>query len=404
MIIRLFKRSVAAAAALTLLFSAELPKISAAGNVENIRISTSSESTGSQIFSDFEEAAVYMRPLLKNRTKNISVALPMSLYNGDLNDFMCQLFACVLAETGAPDEGDYLRYGIHAYNCTVSFNARNITCNMSFEYFTTAEQEREVDQKIGQIMTSLDLNGLTDYEKMCRIYEYVINCAEYEYDPVYYPERHSAYGALFNGKSVCQGFSQLFYRLCMTAGIPCRIISSENHAWNIAKIYGNYYLLDPTWDEYLTSIDRCKFFLKGTEDFDEYTTSVGVTGESHQPTNKESALIPGYLSDEFQKRYPISATAYEPANAVLPTYLLGDVDNDGIVTGSDATLVLMAYTQLSSGKDHGFNDTQFSAADVDKDGIITGSDATMILSYYTYISSGKTLPMEDYLADLPTLR
>lgn len=402
MMIRLFKRSVAAAAALTMLFSAELPKISAAGNVENIKISTSSESTGSQIFSDFEEAAVYMRPLLKNRTKNISVALPMSLYNGDLNDFMRQLFACVLAETGSPDEGDYLRYGIHGYSCSVNFYGRNITCELSFDYFTTAEQERAVDQKIGQIMTSLDLNGLTDYEKMCRIYEYVINCAEYEYDPVYYPERHSAYGALFNGRSVCQGFSQLFYRLCMTAGIPCRIISSEDHAWNIAKVDGNYYLLDSTWDEYRTSIDQCNYFLKGTEDFDDHTISSKLS--SHQPISDTSELRPNYLSEEFNLRYPVSAAAYEPANVVLPTYLLGDVDNDGMVTGSDATIVLMAYTRLSSGESHGFDDDQFSAADVDKDGVITGSDATMILSYYTYISSGKTLPMEDYLADLPTLR
>ena len=68
----------------------------------------------------------------------------------------------------------------------------------------------------------------------------------------------------------------------------------------------------------------------------------------------------------------------------------GDVTMDGIITGSDATWALQAYTLLSSGKDHGLTDIQFKAADVTGDGIITGSDATIILNYYTYLSSVKT--------------
>ena len=60
---------------------------------------------------------------------------------------------------------------------------------------------------------------------------------------------------------------------------------------------------------------------------------------------------------------------------------------DGIITGSDATWALQAYTLLSSDKDHGLTEAQFKAADVTGDGIITGSDATIILNYYTYLSS-----------------
>ena len=69
--------------------------------------------------------------------------------------------------------------------------------------------------------------------------------------------------------------------------------------------------------------------------------------------------------------------------------LMGDVDGDGIITGSDATLVLRHYTQISSGSEGNLSGKALEAADYDGDGIITGSDATLILVLYTQISSGK---------------
>lgn len=70
--------------------------------------------------------------------------------------------------------------------------------------------------------------------------------------------------------------------------------------------------------------------------------------------------------------------------------LIGDVDGDGIITGSDATLVLRHYTLISSKKEGNLTGKALEAADYDKDGKITGSDATMILILYTQMSSGES--------------
>lgn len=76
--------------------------------------------------------------------------------------------------------------------------------------------------------------------------------------------------------------------------------------------------------------------------------------------------------------------------------MMGDVNGDGIITGSDATMTLMEYTLISSGA-YGeevkgtFDDYQKAAADTDHNGIITGSDATQILYWYTRLSSGLTI-------------
>lgn len=64
--------------------------------------------------------------------------------------------------------------------------------------------------------------------------------------------KYTAYGALCNGKAVCNGYAVLFYRMCKEAGLSVRIISGTanggSHAWNIVKVGDVYYAVDSTWD------------------------------------------------------------------------------------------------------------------------------------------------------------
>lgn len=81
----------------------------------------------------------------------------------------------------------------------------------------------------------------------------------------------------------------------------------------------------------------------------------------------------------------------KPMNISVSDRMLGDIDNNDIIDGTDVTQVLWAYTQLSSSTEiveSGLTVEQEIAADIDADGIITGSDATLLLMYYTYLSSG----------------
>ena len=67
-----------------------------------------------------------------------------------------------------------------------------------------------------------------------------------------YTLKFSAYAALINKTSVCQGYATLFYRLALEAGLDARVIAGVagggNHAWNIVKIGKTYYHLDATFD------------------------------------------------------------------------------------------------------------------------------------------------------------
>lgn len=66
---------------------------------------------------------------------------------------------------------------------------------------------------------------------------------------------------------------------------------------------------------------------------------------------------------------------------------IADVDNDKVITGSDATVVLSEYTKLSSDPSYKINESVKKYGDMDFNGIINGSDVTLLLRYYTLKSS-----------------
>ena len=109
-----------------------------------------------------------------------------------------------------------------------------------------------------------------------------------------------------------------------------------------------------------------------------FTVDNTFSAETAELTNEENlgGVSGGYIrSKEYALHFGV---------------LMGDVDGDGIITGSDATMTLREYTLLSSDLDGEFNDYQNTVADVNNDGIINGTDATMILRYYTILSSNGT--------------
>lgn len=391
---KLFKKIVSVLAALTVMSCAAVSSVYAVETDTNIRFASDIQYSASGSFSTLDEAAEYLRERIKLRNEAVNITVPYSF--DQASDVLVEIMDKAFAETGNGDEGDYIRFGIHGYECSYSGDSARVTFNIRFYYFTTGEEERLVDEKVESILEELDLIGKSDYEKIGIIYDYIINNVSYAYDSsddVIF----SAYSALFNGSAVCQGIAQLFYRLTTKAGISCRIVSGTanggNHAWNIAEINGKYYLLDPTFD--LSYGGRAMYyFLRGSENFDEHNKTAPHIAGSGKEDNY--AYAPNYTSAEFTKKYPISQIDYDPENDKI-TYSTGDVNGDGIVDGIDATLVLRAYTLIIAGQNCDFSDEQMVAADINGDSIVDGIDATHILRYYTLRLSGYDhLSIEEY--------
>lgn len=111
-----------------------------------------------------------------------------------------------------------------------------------------SDMNRHAEQAADEIMAAVT-DEMSVYDKLKYFHDYLIlNCEssrEYEY-------ANTVYGALVEGKALCEGYSKAFSYLCNRAGIENMIVTgrtNEAHMWNMVKVDGNWYHIDVTWDK-----------------------------------------------------------------------------------------------------------------------------------------------------------
>jgi hypothetical protein len=124
------------------------------------------------------------------------------------------------------------------------------------------------DKKAKEIVNSLIKPSMTDVQKELVLHDYLVNNAKYDsenFNADTIPESsYNAYGVLINGVGVCQSYADAMNKLLTLVGIESTVISGTanngsediDHAWNIVKLDGQYYNLDVTWDDPVTSDGR----------------------------------------------------------------------------------------------------------------------------------------------------
>ncbi len=228
-----------------------------------------------------EEAAVALRDAMKHREKYVTVAIYEKVDEESIKTIIGDVFAMALEHTGKPKEGDYLKYQFAEYKgkaeTDLHWGSPVVIIRYVIDYYTDKEQEKLTNEKVKEIIKTLDLKGKSDYRKIRAIHDYL--CDNIDYDVEKSGDHkggteHTAYGALVEGEAVCQGYALSMYRLLLEAGVDCRIVDGEGtetnglsspHSWNIVSIGGVYFYVDTTWDDSSGSMD---YFLRNRDDFE----------------------------------------------------------------------------------------------------------------------------------------
>lgn len=181
---------------------------------------------------------------LKQRTTLLEVR-----YSGETLK-MPDAVEAMLEEIFAGD--DYLRYSLCGYNIRWSGGTNgDLVLNFQFQYLATGEEESFVERKAGDILRKILTPGINrnDHQKTKAIHDYIVANVAYDLNC----QEHSAYAALVKGRTVCQGYALLLYKMLDKAGIKVRIVSGqaggEKHAWNMVSLDGNWYHIDATWND-----------------------------------------------------------------------------------------------------------------------------------------------------------
>lgn len=126
------------------------------------------------------------------------------------------------------------------------------TYTMSVSQKQTAQGK--VDKAVKELLAKAAY-GQTEYQRELILHDALADRVKY----VDGTNAHNLYGALVEGKAVCEGYARAFQYLLYQAGTQCLFVEGtsvrpggsrgEAHAWNVVQINGKYYHTDVTWDD-----------------------------------------------------------------------------------------------------------------------------------------------------------
>lgn len=117
-----------------------------------------------------------------------------------------------------------------------------------------SEADQEICKKAVAILQEVVDDSMSTEEKAKVIHDYIINQTVYDQENYLKgtipQDSYGVKGVLLKKKAVCQGYAETYYMLLYLLDIPCKIIVSTDHAWNLVKLSdGKWYHVDCTWDD-----------------------------------------------------------------------------------------------------------------------------------------------------------
>lgn len=214
------------------------------------------------------------------------------------------------------DDADYLRYNLNEVRINTQSYLFNIVSITILPKWKESMKETEiVNKKVKEILKSLKLEKDSDYEKIRKIHDYIVQNFEYDEEL----NNYTVFNGLKDGSMICQGYMLLAYKMLTEAGIETKCIDgtgssptgTQSHGWNLVKLGEYWYNIDTTWDDPVWIGDtsawedegssiQYSYFLKGSDAF-----------------NKDHASSAEFLTADFMEQYPISKHDYDTSSDPL---------------------------------------------------------------------------------------
>ena len=129
-----------------------------------------------------------------------------------------------------------------------------------------AERDRVILQTCADLLAELITGEMTDYEKELAIHDWMLDWGSYDPEALSTqpgaqpnPDGDNPYGFLVDRVGICTGYASTFQLLMGLAGIECITVrgsshgGTRDHAWNMVRLDGEWYCVDVTWDDPITS-------------------------------------------------------------------------------------------------------------------------------------------------------
>ncbi len=185
-------------------------------------------------------------PVMENALRARADKVELSGYHITLTELID-----VLNELNRDPEFFYYEYAMPFYDVgTQEVSEVELYYREAYGEAELAAFQRAVQEALAALVP-----GMSDLQKALTLHDYLALHIAYDDDAALTgtgeEDAYSAYGALVNGKAVCQGYAGAYQLLLGRCGIDAVTVASTamNHGWNLVKLDGSWYHADVTWDD-----------------------------------------------------------------------------------------------------------------------------------------------------------
>ena len=146
---------------------------------------------------------------------------------------------------------------VNVYN-TYEFIESSYYSNKRVDIKITKRYSKEdidkIDNKINELINELGINNYDNIKDKIKVFhDYIANTNTYDQEMADNGKSNyhsnSAIGTLFEGKSVCSGYTDAMSLFLDKLKVKNVRIATDKHVWNGIYLDGNWYHLDLTWDD-----------------------------------------------------------------------------------------------------------------------------------------------------------
>ncbi len=193
--------------------------------------------------------------------QDTSLRIPIHGYTGDVESDFKFIFKKAVAQIESIT-------GISPLSSGAKFWVQDNTLHISISYTDSKEAFQEKQNKLAvarkkaeEVIASILRDAMSEYEKSLAIHDYIVNQTVYNTESAESGQLTFAdntyYGVLIEGKATCLGYAETMKLMGELAGLEVIVVLGDTvrdgetvgHAWNLVRINGEYYHIDPTWND-----------------------------------------------------------------------------------------------------------------------------------------------------------
>ena len=210
-------------------------------------------------------------------------------------------------------------------------------------YDTQEEVETDWNKLVkckNELIANMDNTG-SDFEKVKYFNDWLCDNNTYNETTLVTKMRYIITGAMIYGDTdekekypVCQSYAFALKYLCDEANIPCTVVTSSTHMWNLVKLNGKWYIVDTTWN------DNYKDAYISANVKDKNLTCynwLAIGSDKATAIDQDSAHIES-MEYDFNAIDPTTNTLLE--NLGIDSYANADTNSDCTISRADIAVIL----------------------------------------------------------------